>query len=148
MIDAISTREIRFGIAGAGIRDELFAQAIAQMPGAKLVAVCDVNEPRAAELANRCGAKAYSTHTAMLDHHNLDALIVATPDFGHRDIAVAGAERGLHLMIEKPLATTIEEARQISAAVRRLASSAWSVLRTAGTPPSCISRADCWRSDW
>jgi predicted dehydrogenase len=119
MIETVGSRQIRFGVAGAGIRGELFGRAIAQMPGGKLTAVCDVNEARAGALASRLGGKAYSSHSAMLDANDLDALIVTTPDFAHRDIAIDGAERGLHLMIEKPLATTVAEAREIRAAVKK-----------------------------
>jgi predicted dehydrogenase len=83
------------------------------------VAVCDVNEARAAAIANRFHAKAYSNHVTMLDKNTLDALIVATPDFAHRDVAIDGADRGLHLMIEKPLATTVAEAHEIRTAVKK-----------------------------
>jgi predicted dehydrogenase len=119
MLDMADSRQIRFGIAGAGIRGELFGQAIRQIPGAKLSAICDLNEARGAAVAGRLGVEAYPGHDAMLDANELDALIVTTPDFAHRDVAVDGAARGLHLMIEKPLATTVAEAREIQAAVKK-----------------------------
>jgi predicted dehydrogenase len=112
---------MKFGIAGAGIRGELFAQSLAPMAEATLVAVCDLIEDRAVSLATRFGARAFSDYRAMLNDADLDALVVATPDFAHRDVAVAGARRGLHLLIEKPLATTLEDAYEIREAVERAA---------------------------
>jgi predicted dehydrogenase len=49
----------------------------------------------------------------VLNDPDLNALVVATPDFAHRDVGVAGAERGVYLLIEKPLAITLSDAYEI-----------------------------------
>lgn len=107
----------RVGIVGCGIRGQLFATALAQAPDATVVAVADTDIDRARELAATIGASASPSVEAMLDRHpDLDAAIIATPDVYHVDPAVACASRGLHLMIEKPLATDLASARRIAEA--------------------------------
>jgi predicted dehydrogenase len=116
---------LRVGIVGAGIRGSLFAQAIGQHPDAALVAVCDKSEAAAGKLADRHGLAAFTDVEPMLaGPTGLDAVVIATPDFAHRDAAVAAAEAGLSLMIEKPLATTVADARAIADAVARGSGSA------------------------
>lgn len=102
-------------IVGCGIRGQLFGTALSQSPEAEVIAVADADIERARALASRIGATGYGTVEEMLDRHpGLDAAIIATPDFLHVDAAVACASRGLHLMIEKPLATDVASARRIA----------------------------------
>ena len=104
----------RIGVVGAGIRGAMFATAVHQHSEAELIAVC---EPVAAVRDRVCGelqVPGYSDLDVMLDRHpELTAAVIATPDFAHREPAVACAERGLHLLIEKPLATTGADAEAI-----------------------------------
>lgn len=104
----------QISIVGCGIRGSLFATALSQAPGVKLVAVADTNPERARDLASSVGADPYGSVEAMLEQHpDLDAAIIATPDVFHVDAALACASRGLDLMIEKPLATDLASARGI-----------------------------------
>ncbi|WP_152364493.1 Gfo/Idh/MocA family protein [Microlunatus speluncae] len=107
----------RLGVVGCGIRGFLFATAIRQHPWAELVAVCDP-DPEVRERAEAAlGVPGYADAEAMLSvHPELTAAVIATPDFAHRDAAVGCLERGLDLMIEKPLATTVADADAIVAA--------------------------------
>lgn len=108
----------RIGIIGGGIRGRLYAQSLDGFPGASVEAVCDLSREVAEDTAARARVPAFTDHRRMLDETELDAVIVATPDFAHRDAAVDAASRGLHLLIEKPLATTAEDAAAIETAVR------------------------------
>ncbi|QOV41259.1 Gfo/Idh/MocA family oxidoreductase [Streptomyces ferrugineus] len=109
---------MNIGIVGGGIRGRTYAQSLAGYPGAHVRAVCDLNEKVAQELADDFGLAAYVDHRVMLERTDLDAVIVATPDFAHREIAVDAARVGAHLLIEKPLATSAEDCAAIGAAVR------------------------------
>jgi predicted dehydrogenase len=84
------------------------------------VAVCDLNGERAEEIAAKYGARSFTAdYRALLGNPEIAAVSVATPDHLHRDIAVACAEAGKHLLVEKPLATTIEDAAAIVEAAER-----------------------------
>lgn len=107
----------RVGIVGAGIRGQLFARCLTDR--ATVVGAADVNVDRARALAETVGATAYPDHEALIGSGEIDTLVVATPDPFHRDVAVAGAEAGLDLLIEKPLATTVADGEAIRDAVAR-----------------------------
>lgn len=104
--------DLRVGIAGCGIRGSLFAAALAHQPGVRVVGMCDP-----ATKTRRQIAQVFSG--AVVPHHDeliglgLDAFIVATPDFAHREVAVAAAGAGLQLMVEKPIATSTADAEEI-----------------------------------
>ncbi len=104
-----------FGVIGAGIvGGSLHAHVYHYLPQAELVAVCDLDEARAREVAERYAApQAYTDYRELLALPEIAAVSIATPDFAHREIAVAAAEAGLHILVEKPLATTVEDAEAI-----------------------------------
>jgi len=83
-----------------------------------LVAVCDPNPDARAKAAQTVGAKAYESVDAALDHPDLDAVIVATPNYLHAEIACAAASRGLHVLSEKPMATNLADAERMIAVCR------------------------------
>jgi predicted dehydrogenase len=108
---------LRIGIVGGGIRGRMYAQSLHGFPNAEVAAICDLNLQAAEKVASPFGLHAYPDHRSMLDDAELDAVIVATPDFAHTDVAVDAANRGLHLLIEKPVATTSEDVARIAEAV-------------------------------
>jgi len=109
--------KIRLGVVGAGIWGGMHIRAYMQHPSAQLVAICDLDKSRAQEAANKFGIPGcYTDIDEMLDEE-LDGLSIATPDTAHADIAVKAAGKGVHILVEKPLATTVQECeRMISAA--------------------------------
>ncbi len=108
-----------FGVIGAGIvGGGLHAHVYHHLPQAELVAICDLDEARAREVAERFGApQVYTDYRDLLARDDIAAVSVATPDFAHREIAVAAAEAGKHILVEKPLATTAADAEAILRAV-------------------------------
>lgn len=108
----------KIGIVGGGIRGHMYAHSLDGFPGASVEAVCDHSSAVAEATADRFGLRAFTDHHRMLDETDLDAVIVATPDFAHREAAQDAAGRGLHLLVEKPLAMTAEDTRAIAASVR------------------------------
>lgn len=105
-------KTLRLGIVGAGVIGRRHADLLGGMSGARLAAVCDIN-PAVCGLAERLGA-AYHPHVdAMLAAEVLDGVIVAAPTDQHAAVGTACARRGLHLLVEKPLAHTLDAARSL-----------------------------------
>ena len=108
-----------FGVIGTGIVGGAWhAHVYHHSPDAQLVAVCDLNEARARDIAERYAVPhVYTDYRELLSRDDIAAVSIATPDFAHRDIAIAAAEAGKHILVEKPLAMTVEDADAILAAV-------------------------------
>lgn len=81
------------------------------MPGIELVAVCDFFQESADRLAAELEPrpKAYSNHKEMFANEKLDAVVIVTPNFTHKELTVDAAEAGLHVFCEKPMALSLQE---------------------------------------
>jgi predicted dehydrogenase len=108
---------VRFGVAACGSIAELaHLPALQRNEAAQLVAVCDTDQALVEETARRWDVPGVFTDVEeMFAAGGLDAAIVATPNYLHRRHAVAAAEAGLHVLVEKPLAVTHREAWDIVA---------------------------------
>ena len=109
---------IRTAILGMGIRGNLFAQGLKQNPEAALAGVCDVDARSRDVAAERWGVPEFGDFERMLEELNPDAVLICTPDFAHCEYVIAAAHRSTHVMVEKPLATSEEEARHMMEAVQ------------------------------
>jgi predicted dehydrogenase len=107
---------MRIGIVGAGIRGTLFHRALAGVAGVTVAGMCDPSPAARAKAAESFEGRVLDDHTRLYEL-GLDAVLIASPDFAHRDAAVDAARAGLHMMIEKPLATTVRDATAIRDAV-------------------------------
>lgn len=102
--------KIRMGIVGAGVWGETHAGIYNEHQFAEAVAICDSNREKAEKLAAKFGIKeVYTDYKEMAQKASCDAIAIVTPDFLHADIAIACANAGKHLLIEKPLATTRDD---------------------------------------
>ncbi len=111
---------VRIGLIGAGTMGRLYAQCLAEGAESKLVAVADLDGARAAQLAQEWEVPAsYASYAELFAKEPLDAVVVATPDEAHRAPVLAALEHGLHVLCEKPLATTLEDGFAIREAVVR-----------------------------
>jgi predicted dehydrogenase len=103
-----------FGVIGAGLFGENHALAYSRLPDVELVAISDIDEERARLIADKYGAgEHYTNYLDLINHPDIVAVSIATPDFAHRDIALAAAKAGKHILCEKPLALTIEDSQAI-----------------------------------
>ncbi|MEH7302304.1 Gfo/Idh/MocA family protein [Neobacillus drentensis] len=84
----------------------------------ELVAVCDINEERALEVAEKFGAKAYTSYEELLNAGGVDAVSVCTPNYLHAPISIAALQAGVHVLCEKPMATSKQEAEAMIAAAK------------------------------
>lgn len=108
--------KLNIGVIGLGAIGQKHCSAIAVLERARLRAVADVNESVLSSTANQYGATPYNDIQGLLQHPGLDAVVVATPDHLHRDACVLAAQAGKHILVEKPIATTVEDAEAIIAA--------------------------------
>lgn len=107
------------GILGAGQAGQRHAQAFARLGGdVRVVGVADVDEARAQALALACGAQAFSDYRTLLEREP-DAVVISLPHHLHREAGLAAAEAGIHILMEKPLAHTLDDARAIVEACRK-----------------------------
>ncbi|MGK9166310.1 Gfo/Idh/MocA family oxidoreductase [Inquilinus limosus] len=110
-------RPLRIGILGAGGIAARHAAAIAAYPeAATLVACCGRDPDKASAFAAQHGGRAYAERERMLDEAELDILIVALPPFAHSDEVESAARRGIHLLLEKPIALEGDHADRMVAA--------------------------------
>lgn len=111
--------QVGFGVIGLGVWGETHLKAYRTSPHARLACVCDSNEELARERAAAYGVESYTTdYRDLLARDDVVAVSIVTPDFLHREIAVAAAQAGKHILIEKPMATTLEDCEAIIAAAR------------------------------
>jgi UDP-N-acetyl-2-amino-2-deoxyglucuronate dehydrogenase len=110
--------ELGIGIVGAGIVARYHAQAIAQTAGARLVAVSRGDAARAAESAAEFGVPCETSIDALLARADVDAVCLCTPSGQHAAQAVAAAQAGKHVLVEKPMALSLPDADAMIAAAR------------------------------
>ena len=100
---------LRVAVVGAGIYGIHHLDAYTQNKRVKLVAVCDLSEKIRESIEENYHVKTYSDVIEMLENEKLDAVSIATPDAYHLQPAMEALKRGLHILVEKPLATTYED---------------------------------------
>jgi UDP-N-acetyl-2-amino-2-deoxyglucuronate dehydrogenase len=109
----------RVAVIGCGDISSLHFDAIAALPGAELVAVCDVHPDRLATAVAAQGVPGFATHTELFDTVQPDAIHICTPHHLHASIAIDALERGIHVVMEKPLAHTRAEGDRMVAAAEQ-----------------------------
>lgn len=105
------------GIIGCGIWGTIHAQTFSSSPFTQLLSVCDQDRDRAEQLSLKYGSKNYTTdYQEILSNPEISAISIATPDHTHTQIVLDALNAGKHVLVEKPLATTVKECKQILAA--------------------------------
>jgi len=109
--------KIRFGIIGGGMIGPFHAEAISQLDDAELIGVATTRKKTAKPFAERFYAKAwYTDYRKLLQRDDIDVVNICTPPFLHEEMAIAAAEEGKHVLVEKPIAINLKEVdRMISA---------------------------------
>jgi predicted dehydrogenase len=104
---------VRVGVIGVGALGQNHARLYAQTEGARLVGVYDADPARAAQIAQQYGTKAFPTLEDLAAE--IDAASVVVPTDLHHAVAGTLIDRGIHLLVEKPIAATMEEAEDLVA---------------------------------
>lgn len=110
--------ELRAAVIGVGLIGSLHARVYREHPRTTLVAVADTDAARAQVVGDELGATAYGDWRALLEREDVDIVSVATPESARSVPAAACARAGKHLLLEKPLAPTLAESRQLVDDVR------------------------------
>lgn len=110
-----SQTRTQFGVVGAGLWGSFHCKTLSALPNAEIAAVCDLDPARARSMQEQFGArKAYTDYRELIADPEVEAVTVATPDFAHADIVLAAITAQKHVLSEKPLATSLDEARKIA----------------------------------
>jgi UDP-N-acetylglucosamine 3-dehydrogenase len=109
---------LRIGVVGVGVMGSNHARVLSELPSVELVGVVDPDRKTREHVARRLGCAAFADLDGLIER-GVDAITIAAPTHLHRDIAIACAARGIHILVEKPIASTVEEGRDIVAAARR-----------------------------
>jgi predicted dehydrogenase len=107
---------LRVAVVGVGYLGRFHAQKYASLPGCELVAVADARTDVGGAVASELGTRAVADYRELLG--KVDAVSIVTPTAAHFDIARAFLETGTHVLVEKPITETVEQARALVAAAR------------------------------
>ncbi|MGQ9673219.1 MAG: Gfo/Idh/MocA family protein [Candidatus Aminicenantales bacterium] len=112
------SEKFRFGIIGAGVISHYHATAIKAHPDGEIVAVADVNRAAADRFVAEHGGEATTDLEAMLRRPDLDAICVCSPTYLHAEHAIAAIHAGKHVVVEKSMATNLQDATRMIRAAR------------------------------
>ncbi|MCC7548597.1 MAG: Gfo/Idh/MocA family oxidoreductase [Burkholderiales bacterium] len=102
---------LRAAVIGAGYLGNFHAQKYAALDGVELVGVADTDAARARDVAQRTGSSAHTDFRDLLGR--IDAASIVVPTEGHFEVARACLEAGVHILVEKPVTRTVEEAHEL-----------------------------------
>lgn len=108
---------LRLGVVGVGYVGRIHAKIYSQMPNVELVGVADINPATAAEVSNEYGCQGFTDPNALLD--KTDAVSISVPTSVHGEVAMPYLEAGVHMLLEKPIAPTVQEAERIVATAEK-----------------------------
>jgi predicted dehydrogenase len=119
MVRAVkSSPALRVGVIGAGVMGSNHARVLAGLSGIELIGVVDPDRGQRDLVTRVLGCPAVSDLDALL-RLGVDAVTIAAPTHMHHDIALACTSHGVHVLVEKPIASTVDEGRSIIAAARK-----------------------------
>ncbi len=104
------TETLRTALVGCGKVGDTHAQALATLPQSEFVAAFDVDQGRADAFAQKFGAKGYANLEEMIDDAGVQTISICTPHPTHADVIVRAAAKGVHTLVEKPLASDLADA--------------------------------------
>ena len=111
-------RALRVGVIGAGVMGSNHARVLAGLPGVVLIGIVDPLPEHRTRAIDLVGCRAFETLDQLLAE-GIDAVTIAAPTHLHHEIALACIARNIHILVEKPVASTVEEGREIVAAAER-----------------------------
>ncbi len=109
---------LRVGVVGVGVMGSNHARVFADLPGVRLVGVADPDRKQRNFVTGALGCPGHTDVDGLLAA-GVDAVTIAAPTHLHRDLALTCINRGVHVLVEKPIASSVEEGRAIIAAARR-----------------------------
>ena len=114
-----SQRKLKIGVIGIGVGASEILPAMENMPELDLVAGADVNDRVLETFQKRYNAKVYNSIEKLCEDPDVEAVWISTPNKFHGPHTIIAAEHGKHVVVEKPMAISIEEAERMIAAVEK-----------------------------
>lgn len=107
---------VNIGIIGAGTQGQTLLQRLVRIPGARVVAVCDIYPPHLSRSLRMAGsqAKSYEDYRQLLDRKDIQGVIIATPLHLHAQMTIDALQAGKHVLCEKTMAYSIEDAKRMA----------------------------------
>ncbi|CAN5338137.1 Gfo/Idh/MocA family oxidoreductase [soil metagenome] len=106
-------KKLKFALIGTGGIAQTYAQAFQTSDCCQLVAVADINKESAKAFAEPFGAKVFADYKNLAENSEFDAVIISTPPNSHPEIAMYFMRKGIHVLCEKPLCLSVDEAKQM-----------------------------------
>ena len=107
-------KRIKVGVIGVGIQGERHLRAYLENPLVEKVAVADIDTAKLRRVSELYGVESvYASYSEMFENEELDLVSVATPDFAHKPPTIEALRRGVNVVVEKPLATTVSDAEDM-----------------------------------
>ena len=104
---------LKVGVIGVGAMGRNHARIYADLDNVELVAVADTNKESISHIARKYGCKGYLDYNDMLAKEKLDIVSIVVPTSKHKEAALAVIEKGVNVLLEKPIASTVEEGMEI-----------------------------------
>lgn len=115
----MSDEKVAVAVIGAGFISNYHINGLKAVPEAEIVAIADSRGERAEARAQEHGIKeATDDYRRLLDRRDIDAVVISTPDDRHEEVALAAAEAGKAILLQKPMAMTVDGCRNILASAR------------------------------
>jgi len=118
VVEVGAAGSLKIGVLGVGVMGSNHARVLSDMAGVSLVGIADPDRKQREHVARTLGCAAFADIEDLL-RAGVQAVTVAAPSHLHHDLALACISRGVHVMVEKPIAPTVEEGHAIVAAARR-----------------------------
>ena len=109
----MSMTPVNIGIVGIGNMGTAHVRHVLELPNTRLRAICDHRAQRLEDCEAPDDVARYSDYTRMLDESQLDGVIIATPHFDHLPMSLAAFQRGIHVLVEKPIAVHAQDAQRM-----------------------------------
>jgi len=112
-------KRIPFAVVGAGFMGKMLVKASSELPFTQFIAAADVDFEKAQKITSELGGKPYVDFQEMLSQQRPEVVIIATPEYDHLTPTLYAAELGCHVFVEKPIATTRQDALAMITACKR-----------------------------
>src|SRR5262245_29386361 len=109
----MTNSRMRCGLIGAGAIAQTYVQAFAQSTAATVVGITDIRQEAAEALGDRLQCPVFTSYKSLVDELECEAVIICTPPVTHPEIACWMLDRGVHVLCEKPLAISPDQARRM-----------------------------------
>jgi predicted dehydrogenase len=140
-------KPIGVGVIGTGTFGQLHTRIYHEHPEVRLSGIADINERTRERVASQFGVIGYARYEELLEDPKVEAVSIVLPDPYHREPCLKAAEAGKHILLEKPLATTLVDAEAILQAVERHGVKLMVDFSNRWNPPFALARQSIKRGD-